>query len=859
MLSMIYKIITFITLIFLIFNTFTVSTNAKNVSPNKDEIVKFDYMMGQERTIKNDKRLEIWDKNNPKNDKSEDVNKRVANVASPDCFEGANPLSLCKSKIKPLFDNQYNDSNADRINLVFIYTDTYTNTPLANRTQLQNFLQVNSTVTLPAASTNASNNFGYAFGFFSVEPLKSNKNKFNLWYYDVDKFDADSPDIIADEFQFFTEEFGLPYLTPIILNSQNTRDNAFLANYSELNNNITNYYPGYGRVISMPQNGTAITDFATLVHESGHFLFGLGDEYREPNEQDVRYKLPNCVQYNGRATLNWSNRIGQVDPFYNEVVTLLNNASYPSNKIPAQSLITTGINRNFCQSDVTEFQAVPTQASIMNEHFKMPVFGSVNREKVERVLNLFSGTTTPKPKPSTGNPTSEFNSGQLNIATLFVPSCYRTIMQGREFLECNFKTNADYGNLNQNNLISIRLYSQPNSSNGFTETQVGKKGMCDLGFNNLNCDRIDITNITNRNVKIFLDINSWFYSLNVPSISNLDDLTLINDDILFNQSVQWGDVVANKNNYGLNTGIDFNKNNVADTIFWNQNGNIEIMQGVNPSARNFVERVPTNIGFRIAGLSDFDGDGDTDVLWRNINNGLTFVWIMENNVKVRDVFLESVPDSTGYAVALFKDLDGDNVSDLTWRNLNNGHLVTWLLNSNGSKKRDIINNKLTIPSGYMISTICSNVQEKNVLGLVLRNFKTNEFLIRKLVNGVMTNSISYPNVPIDYQIKGCADVDGDDFDDIIWQQASTGLAFAWKMQLHNRVGEYMIDTVSPSSGYELYQFARFDNNKTQDLFWVNRNIGTIVVWQMNGIRSGFQFTTALNNQGFIPVKNSPTY
>jgi hypothetical protein len=84
----------------------------------------------------------------------------------------------------------------------------------------------------------------------------------------------------------------------------------------------------------------------------------------------------------------------------------------------------------------------------------------------------------------------------------------------------------------------------------------------------------------------------------------------------------------------------------------------------------------------IAGIGDFDGDGKADLLWRNANGSL-IEWTMNGSqiTSSQTVTLQGtavMPDS-GWSVAGIGDFNGDGKSDILWRNTN-GSLIDWTMN-----------------------------------------------------------------------------------------------------------------------------------------------------------------------------------
>ena len=119
------------------------------------------------------------------------------------------------------------------------------------------------------------------------------------------------------------------------------------------------------------------------MHESGHALFWLADQGTGPGN-----RYPNLADSFELANEFWGDLIGSVDPFYYEYNSFLN-----------KPLTIEGI-KEFPEYSEEDFRIglisksggiVPTKRGLMSEGWD-PVLGSVNRRKVELVLNLFSGT-----------------------------------------------------------------------------------------------------------------------------------------------------------------------------------------------------------------------------------------------------------------------------------------------------------------------------------------------------------------------------------------------------------------------------------------------------------------------------------
>src|SRR5205085_7742553 len=87
-------------------------------------------------------------------------------------------------------------------------------------------------------------------------------------------------------------------------------------------------------------------------------------------------------------------------------------------------------------------------------------------------------------------------------------------------------------------------------------------------------------------------------------------------------------------------------------------------------------------------LHDFNGDGRSDILWRNANTGAMSDWLANANgnggfaQNDANAFTTAV-NTQAWQIVGTGDYNGDGRSDVLWRNTTTGAFSDWLANANG--------------------------------------------------------------------------------------------------------------------------------------------------------------------------------
>lgn len=203
----------------------------------------------------------------------------------------------------------------------------------------------------------------------------------------------------------------------------------------------------------------------------------------------------------------------------------------------------------------------------------------------------------------------------------------------------------------------------------------------------------------------------------------------------------------------------------------NQADNARTLRNTVPVIASFRDSVAAPSIRRVWRSGDFNGDGRSDLVWRNFSNGQNQVWPHARSSGYYAI--STVPDQA-WAIAAIADFDGDGQDDIVWRSATTGENTIW--RSGNSKTRLAVQ---TVPSQ-------------------------------------------------DWQIAGVGDFNWDGRADLIWRNYRTGQNQVWPVARSS--GYYVIGTV-PDQRWIIATIGDFDGDGRSDIAWRHTGTGENTIWR----------------------------
>jgi surface antigen len=229
--------------------------------------------------------------------------------------------------------------------------------------------------------------------------------------------------------------------------------------------------------------------------------------------------------------------------------------------------------------------------------------------------------------------------------------------------------------------------------------------------------------------------------------------------------------------------------------------------------------------------TDFDQDGQADILWQDSITGENKVWKMNGNIHVSDLKIDKGVESNWKIVAT-GDFDGDKKADLFWRNQVTGENVIWKMDKNKHvgdlpvARVDDIDWKVVAAADF---------DNDGKLDIVWRHSATGRNVLWKMDGNINAPYIEIESVTdLNWNIVGAGDFDGDQKTDILWRHSATGQNVVWRMDGPVHLSDVIIDTAYDVN-YQIIGVADFTNDDKVDILWRHRVTGNSLIWKMNGL------------------------
>ena len=226
-------------------------------------------------------------------------------------------------------------------------------------------------------------------------------------------------------------------------------------------------------------------------------------------------------------------------------------------------------------------------------------------------------------------------------------------------------------------------------------------------------------------------------------------------------------------------------------------------------------------------LGDFNGDGKSDLFWRDPAQfgGMNYVFEM-NGVQI--VQKSRMPNaSPNFSLLKNGDINGDGKDDVIWHNTDTNTLAFWLMN--GDTRQYCLSRSL---AGVTFEGV-DNFDSDAAMEMVVREGDQIKLWSYDAATLIMTETDTEGVAPSDWLLAGTGDLDGDGTADLIWRNTVDGRNSVYFMK------DGVVDSIEiladVSVDWNLAKIEDFNGDGKVDFLWRSEvQGGRNIVHLMNG-------------------------
>jgi hypothetical protein len=285
---------------------------------------------------------------------------------------------------------------------------------------------------------------------------------------------------------------------------------------------------------------------------------------------------------------------------------------------------------------------------------------------------------------------------------------------------------------------------------------------------------------------------------------------------------------------------DFNGDGRSDILYRNfETGQVYrmFMDGFAASGGQVVHA--ESDAWMIVADGDLTGDGISDLLWRNVTTGEVYLMPFDSNGhRAPGGVIYTEPDQA-WEIFAAPDLDGNAYADILWVNRSTGQVYAMLMGSTGIIAQRMVHAEADL-NWALVGTL-GNAGRGRHNQLLWRNYATGDLYLMAVAYGPEPNfgfgccgKVIWNERNPAWQVVGTPDLNGDGRSDLLWRNTVTGQVYGLILDNGDMVIHGMIH-VEPDLAWKIVATGDYDGDGRSDILWRHETTGQLHMMRMDGL------------------------
>ena len=275
---------------------------------------------------------------------------------------------------------------------------------------------------------------------------------------------------------------------------------------------------------------------------------------------------------------------------------------------------------------------------------------------------------------------------------------------------------------------------------------------------------------------------------------------------------------------------DFNGDGRSDVLwFAPKTGNYTdwSLDGAKPPVSHSIGAQKPGDDEVLAGVGDFNGDGTSDLLWRNSSTGAISVWDLSGGKYKAAHAVGAEAPSTHWAIAGVGDFNGDGTSDILWTDGSADKAMIWTIRDN----KRISSRTFDAPGAGWTVIGTGDFNDDGVSDVLWQDGSTHKMLDWQMDNGMIEARDDLPAPAAGWTYVGNGALARGGADDLLFETGERELV-AWKMVDGRHSGNLDLGIAAPK-GFAVAAIGDFNGDGISDVGLYDKSNGEFEVGLVN--------------------------